>query len=289
MNDCQFYVLLREVRCTTVREVAERLGISYKSARSRLERLTRIGAVEKRKIGRAVLYCFNEMPLTAGYARKMRARAAQVVELLARRGCAATSALMRELGISHTQAFYALRLLQARGCAVEVPLGKVAVWCIGRTVATKLLEELRETAVRLAEQHKLRYVTPKRLYALIARDRRAREVFSRIIGVGKPSAAAFSALKALLGATYGDPIGRSVFYAAQPTANASIVREEDVQIADEAAIVKLRLSPDELRRLDEYAREKNMTRSAVIRYAVAEMLKKMKTEERLPLPVQSAP
>ena len=50
MNDCQFYVLLREVRCATVREVAERLEISCKSARSRLEKLARIGAVEKRKI-----------------------------------------------------------------------------------------------------------------------------------------------------------------------------------------------------------------------------------------------
>jgi len=289
VNDCQFYVLLRELRCVAVREVAERLGISYKSARSRLERLTRIGAVEKRKTGRAVLYCLREMPLTVGYARKMRVRVAQVVKLLARMGCAATSVLIRELGISHTQSFYALRLLQAQGCAFEITLVKVAVWCISRNAATKLLEELRETVVRLVEQHRLRYVTPKRLYTLIARDRKAQELFSRVIDVGKPSVAAFSALKALLGATYGDPIGRSVFYAAQPTANASIVREEDVQIPGKAANVKLRLSPDELRRLDEYAREKNMTRSAVIRYAVAEMLRKMKTEEQPPLPAQSAP
>ena len=278
MNDCQFYVWLREVRCTTVREVAERLRISRKSARRRLERLTKIGAVEKRKIGRAVLYCFNEMPLTAGYARKMRARVAQVVELLARTGCAATSVLMRELGISHTQAFYALRLLQARGCAFEVALGKVAVWCISRTAATKLLEELRGAVVRLVEQHRLRYVTPKRLYALIARDRRAQEVFSRVIGIGdKPSVATFSALKALLGAVYSDTINKSVFYAVQPTANASIdVREEDVQIPGEAANVKFRLPTEETRQLRRYAKRRRMSVSAVVRQAVERLLTRYK-------------
>jgi len=279
MNDCQFYVWLREVKCTTVREVVERLGISRKSARNRLERLTKIGAVRKKKIGRAVLYCFNEMPLTAGYARKMRARAVQVVELLARMGCAATSVVMRELGISHTKAFYALRLLQAQGCAVEVPLGRVAIWCISHDAATKLLEELRETVVRLVEQHRLRYVTPKRLYALIARDRKAREVFSRVIGIGnKPSVATFSALKALLGAVYGDTINKSVFYAAQPTANAStdviVVREEDVQIPGEAASVKFRLSLEEARQLRKYVERRRMSVSAVIRHAVEQLLQK---------------
>jgi len=273
VNDCQFYALLQELKCTTVGEIAKRLGISYKSARSRLERLSRIGAVERRKIGRAVLYCLSRMPLTAGYARKMRARAAQVVELLARRGCVATSVVMRELGISHTQAFYALRLLQARGCTVEVALGKVAVWCISRTAATKFLEELREAVVRLVEQHRLRYVTPRRLYALIARDGKAQELFSRIIGVGKPSAASFSALKALLGAVYGDTINKSVFYAAQPTANASIdVREEDVQIPGEAANVKFRLSLEEARQLRRYAERRRMSVSAVVRQALEQLL-----------------
>jgi len=277
MNDCQFYVWLREVRCTTVREVAERLGISRKSAHNRLERLTKIGAVEKRKIGRAALYCFNEAPLTAGYARKMRVRAAQVVELLARMGCAATSVLMRELGISHTQAFYALRLLQAQGCAVEVALGKVAVWCISRTDATKLLEELRETVARFVGQNRLRYVTPSRLYALIARDRKARELFSRVIGVGKPSVATFSALKALLGVVYGDPLSRSVFYAAQPTVNASIdVREADVQIPGEAVNVKFRLPAEETRQLRRYAERRRTSVSAVVRQAVEQLLTRYK-------------
>jgi len=41
-------------------------------------------------------------------------------------------------------------------------------------------------------------------------------------------------------------------------------------------LISFHLSPAELRCLDEYAREKNMTRSAVIRYAIAEMLEKMK-------------
>jgi len=274
MNDCQFYIWLREVRCTTVREVAERLRISRKSARNRLERLAKIGIVERRKIGRAVLYCFNKMSLTAGYARKMRARAVQIVELLARRGCVTTSILMRELGISHTQAYYTLRLLQARGCAVETTLGKVAIWCISRTAATKLLEELREMVMRLVTQNQLRYVTSRRLYALIVRDRKAREVFSRVISVGKPSVAVFSALRALLGAVYGDPLSKSVFYATQPIANASIdgVKEEDVQIPGKAANVKFRLPPEEAQQLRRYAERRRTSVSAVVRQAVEQLL-----------------
>ena len=273
MNDCQFYALLQELKCTTVGEIAKRLGISYKSARSRLERLARIGAVERRKIGRAVLYCLREMPLTVGYARKMRVRVAQVVKLLARMGCAATSVLMRELGLSHTQSFYALRLLQAQGCAFEITLVKVAVWCISRNAATKLLEELRETVVRLVEQHRLRYVTPKRLYTLIARDRKAQELFSRVIDVGKPSVAAFSTLKALLGALYGGPLGRSVFYAAQPQPiNAIDVREVDVEVAGEMANVKFRLPLEDAQRLRRYAERRRMSASAVVRHAVERLL-----------------
>jgi len=257
------------------------LGISHKSARSRLERLAKIGAVEKRKIGRAVLYCFNEMPLAIGYARKMRARVVQVVELLARSGCVATSVLMRELGLSHTQAFYTLRLLQAHGCAVEVALGRVAVWCISRNDATKLLEELRETVMRLVSLHQLRYVTAKRLYALIARDDEAREVFSRIISVvdvGKPPVAVFSALKALLGAVYGGPLSRSVFYAAQPNASIVVdVREADVQILGEAANVKFRLPHGEARQLRRYAERRHTSVSAVIRHAIEQLLQKHRT------------
>ena len=60
-------------------------------------------------------------------------------------------------------------------------------------------------------------------------------------------------------------------------------------LGEKMILISFHLPPAELRRLDEYAREKNMTRSAAIRYAIAEMLKKMKTEKRLPLPVQSAP
>jgi Mn-dependent DtxR family transcriptional regulator len=279
MSDCQFYVLLQKLKCVTVREVAERLDISRKSARGRLERLAKIGAVEKRKIGRAVLYCLRGVPMVAGRARKMRARVAQVVELLARRGCAATSALARELGLSHTQAFYALRLLQARGCAVEAALGKVAVWCISRDAVAELLEELRGAVVRLVGQ--MRYVTPKRLYALIARDRKAQETFGRIISV-KPSAATFSALKALLGAVYGDPIGRSVFYAAQPTASASIdVRggdvQRDVQVAGEAANVSFHLPPEEARQLRRYAERRRTSVSAVVRHAIEQLLARYRT------------
>ena len=274
MNDCQFYVWLRKVRCVTAREVAERLGISRKSARNRLERLTRVGAVERRKIGRVVLYCLNKIPLTVGYARKIRARVEQVVELLARNKCIATSVVMRELGLNHTEAYYTLRLLQTQGCAVEMVLGRVAIWCISRNAANELLEELRETAVQLVKQHRLRYVTPKRLYTLVARDHKAQELFSRVIGIGnKPSTAMYTALKALLGAVYGDPLSRSVFYAAQPIADVNVdVREADVQIPGEAANVKFRLPLEEAKRLRRYAERRRTSVSAVVRRAIEQLL-----------------
>ncbi len=56
---------------------------------------------------------------------------------------------------------------------------------------------------------------------------------------------------------------------------------------EKMVLISFYLPPAELRRLDEYAREKNMSRSAVVRYAITEMLEKMK--ELTPPPTQVAP
>ena len=69
-----FYTWLREVRCTTAREVAERLEILPKSAQERLRRLERRGVLEKKFVNRVAVYCVKEgaqlpPPLTRGLRR----------------------------------------------------------------------------------------------------------------------------------------------------------------------------------------------------------------------------
>jgi DNA-binding Lrp family transcriptional regulator len=286
MNDCQFYIWLQEVRCTTVKEVAEVLGISRKSARLRLERLTKLGVMKKKKFGRAVLYCYvaplgyaKVAPLETGYAKKVRTRVVQVAELLAREGCIATSVLMQKLRISHTKAYYVMRLLQASGCAVEVVIGKVAVWCISRDAAQKLLSELRREVARLVGGSGLRYVTSNRLYALISSDAEARKLFGRIMRVdGKPSVSVLCTLKSLLEAVYGAPVRKSVFYATQLANGSDIdIRETDIQIANEAVNVKFRMPHEEALLLYSHARKKRTSVSAVVRSAVERLLERYRS------------
>jgi hypothetical protein len=135
---------------------------------------------------------------------------------------------MRELMLSHSQALYALRLLQRRGRVVETVVGKVALWCRDRESATAFLEEMKREVVRLVEQNRLRYIRPKQLFELIIRDAKAREVFGRVIDVKtSPSAKAYGVLKALLEAMYGKPVAKSVYYTAQPSVNINIdIRDE---------------------------------------------------------------
>jgi len=52
----------------------------------------------------------------------------KVVEFLKTHGETPTSTLVRELGLTHSQAFYVLRLLLKEGKVREVKRGKVAYW-----------------------------------------------------------------------------------------------------------------------------------------------------------------
>jgi hypothetical protein len=166
----------------------------------------------------------------------------QKVKELLDAGCLTTSALMQTLKLSHTQAFYALRLLRGAGRAVEVVVGKVALWCRDRDAAQRFVEELTAVVRRLVERHRLRYVTPKRLFELITRDAEAREVFSRVINVkAPPSASVYSVLKTLLEAVYGEPIKRSIFYTQQAAVGHVSI---DIRDKEGGEYVAVMLTPD---------------------------------------------
>ncbi|MCS7105226.1 MAG: DNA-binding protein [Thermofilaceae archaeon] len=54
----------------------------------------------------------------------------RVTKFLRDHGEAPTSTLVRELGLSHSQAFYILRLLLREGKVREIKRGKVAYWAV---------------------------------------------------------------------------------------------------------------------------------------------------------------
>jgi len=237
-------------RCVTVRELIQRFGISKTTARKRLRRLERRGLVERRRVGRVVLYCAREGVQVAaspqpsrspGPVAGTRRRMEEVAGLVVREGCITTSTLILRYGVSHTQAFHVLRLLQYEGRVVEVVVGNTALWCRDRDAAQRFVEELAAVVRRLVEQHRLRYVTPKRLFQLIANDPQARQAFSRIVNIKTPSASVYSVLKTLLDAVYGKPISKSIYYTQQAAVNSVSIDIKDKEVGEYVAV---RLTPD---------------------------------------------
>ncbi len=59
---------------------------------------------------------------------KVLQRKDQIVELLRKHGELTTSAIMRLTGMSHSQIFYVLKILEREGVIKEVRRGKIAYW-----------------------------------------------------------------------------------------------------------------------------------------------------------------
>jgi len=233
--------------CVTSAEVAEALGVGLYTARQRLQRLRRRGLLRVVWAGRTAWWCvpYAKPPVASirvipGSRRRVGDVLQKVKELLST-GCLTTSALMQTLKLSHSQAFYALRLLRGENHAVEVAVGKVALWCRDRDAAQRFVEELTAVVRRLVERHRLRYVTPKRLFELITRDAEARQAFSRVINVKAPSASVYSVLKTLLEAVYGEPIKRSIFYTQQAAVGHVSIDIKDMEVGEYVAVM---LTPD---------------------------------------------
>ncbi|AEA12651.1 putative regulatory protein [Thermoproteus uzoniensis 768-20] len=59
---------------------------------------------------------------------KVLQRKDQILELLKKHGELTTSAIMRLTGMSHSQIFYVLKMLEKEGFIKEVRRGKIAYW-----------------------------------------------------------------------------------------------------------------------------------------------------------------
>ncbi len=69
---------------------------------------------------------------------KILERKNDILEIIKKRGEISTNDLVKATGLSHSQVFYILRLLQRDGAIREIKRGKVAYW--------RIVEQSRETA-----------------------------------------------------------------------------------------------------------------------------------------------
>jgi ribosomal protein S25 len=276
-----FFAWLKEVGCTTVRETAERLGISAGAARSRLRRLERRGALERKFSGRVAVYCVKEgaqlpPPLTRGPLAETRRRMEQVVDLLAREACISSSALCRRLGIGHSTVRHITSMLLSQGRAVEFVIGKTAVLCRDRKAAEELVLRLRSAAHRLASRR--RYIKPSELLQMVRRDSEAYGLFTRFIKLSRfdgdyidPAALAFA--DSILSSLYGEPIRHNphkhVYLVAEPR------QDLDVEIRDGAGLaVTVGLTPDLAAALEEEAERRGVSAEEIVVQAIEQLLER---------------
>ncbi len=73
---------------------------------------------------------------------KILERKKMILELLLREGELPTNEIVRKTNLSHSQVFYALKLLQKDGLVREIKRGKVAYWRASETAKTSVEESL---------------------------------------------------------------------------------------------------------------------------------------------------
>jgi DNA-binding Lrp family transcriptional regulator len=241
-------------RCVAVREVAETLGIQYKSARNLLKRLERRGLLVKKEVGRVAMYC-GDASLVGSLLSKKRNRKVKGWErltaardLLRGEGCVSTYALRVALGVNNEEARYVATQLVEEGEAVGVVVGRTAVWCRDCAAAEELITRLREAVHRLAVGNRMKYVTPAKILRVVQNDREVYAFFGRFIPISRidkyfsPVALAFA--DGLLRLLYGEPMRRmrrkTVYVVSQP-------RQLEIDIRDriDKNIIRVNL-PDDL-------------------------------------------
>jgi hypothetical protein len=248
--------------------------------RKRLIRLVKRGVLEKKMVGRVAVYCLKDAQLLFPSRRKSLSlktvqRAKRVVELLETEGCMSTSALRRELEIGPSPQRHVLMLLLSHGLAVEVVVGRTAIWCRDRRTAEELVARLRETAHRLASRR--RYIKPSELLRMVQTDRDAYVLFSRFIPLSRfaddrihPIAMAFA--DNILASLYGDPVRyaphRHVYLvSSQPRQDLG-----GIAIRDGAnSVITVSLSPDLAAALEDAERRGASAEELVVR-AVEQLL-----------------
>ena len=70
---------------------------------------------------------------------KVLERKKMILELLMKEGELPTNEIVRRTGLSHSQVFYALKLLQRDGLVKEIKRGKVAYWRVAENVTPEVI------------------------------------------------------------------------------------------------------------------------------------------------------
>lgn len=225
--------------CVSVREVAETLGIQYRSAHKLLRRLEDRGLLKKKFVGRVAMYC-GDKQLVESLLMKRRNRKVKGVErmaatrvLLQREGCVSTYTVRMALDVRTEIAVYTMRQLAEEGEAVEVVIGRTAIWCRSQREAESIVEQLRNVVHRLALSNNMRYATPTKVLRAVQGNREAYTLFSKLIPINRidkyfnPVALAFA--DGILQLLYGEPILRgkrkTVYVVTQPRELVIDVRE----------------------------------------------------------------
>jgi hypothetical protein len=149
-----------------------------------------------------------------------------------------TSALLKTLGLRYSSLRHVLTLLMSQGRAVEVVIGRTAIWCRDRRAAEELAAKLKDAAHRLASRG--RHVTPSRLLRMVQEDGETYALFSRFIPLSRFSEdrlhpVALSFANAILKSLYGEPIKyslrRHVYLVSSPRRDLGgvVIREVAVQ------------------------------------------------------------
>lgn len=144
-----------------------------------------------------------------GITERVKERKKAVLEILAD-GCKTTAHVMRELGLNHSEAFYVLKVLALEGYIKRVLIGGTAIWCLGNEDYEKLVNTLQQEIRRIIESHKLKYVSPSRLYRLIQEDPHAYKLISQYVPMNYSNSIALRFLSHLLYLMYGPPYDRGV-------------------------------------------------------------------------------
>ncbi len=148
-----------------------------------------------------------------GVTQKVRERKKAILEVLAD-GCKPTAYVMKKLGLTHTEAFYTLKVLASEGYIKGAMFGKVAIWCLNDEHHNKLVNTLLWEIRRIVESHNLKYVYATRLYKLILEDPYVYRLISQYVMLDRINSSARSFLNYLLNLLYGPPYyeGEKIVY-----------------------------------------------------------------------------
>jgi hypothetical protein len=151
------------------------------------------------------------MPI--GITEKIKERKQTILKLLAD-GCKTTAHVMRALDLTHTEAFYTLKMLASEGYVKRAMFGKTSIWCLNDVHYEKLVNTLLREIQRVVESHNLKYVYPTRLYKLILKDPQAYKLISQYMPINGNNSQTRRFLNHLLNMIYGPPyyVGEKVVY-----------------------------------------------------------------------------